>query len=666
MAISYVSQEMVTVCIVLVLVVIAWTLDSFLNPAIYSTDLNMSATMAAKDIDNSLYLRDNLFADESLYRFYTPLYRWIIYQMWQLTGAFETGLAWLVPVVLSLYLGGMFILLRRVSGNTWLALALSVASAHYHNTMGAGVWGVGGSAELMPRTLFMPAIPLLFWLYLRILEAPNWRTGAVLGFLLGLVTNLHPVSGLHFLLLLLALLMLIHGHRFSGWQTAAAMGGLAVIGAWPVSANYLQNTGQSSAAAVSDFATFSQLVAERYPVYFFPATFFWPMLNIELTRPLLDRMVWFYLGLAVAALAFYLVGRRTWPFLIRWGWLLGGLISLVYGHMIVLFDSTFLFVVVGAYIIYCFWRRNYPQLAGWLITLMGLVVLYAFVGYYLLTSTWQTFEIWALTALLIEYARAARFVYLPVYLLAAMAGAALVTEANTLLKDKINFKSQTSISLVVAIVFALAPGLTDTFAANFWVALLAVIGLTLLAGIIVLSLSSLPPRWVTVMAIAGLIVLLFGPVASVLGVYLSIPARNFLQPDNRLAAPVSGPVEAELYEWVIQNTPVDSLFYGCFGSETMTHFRRKAQRSITHNWKDLAYNVHQRATLLSAYHRFRQLETACQSFDGAIASAHTLQVDYLLVSSTAAADYLSEACFTNQKYAVFTLNLGGCSRLAGK
>ena len=62
-------------------------------------------------------------------------------------------------------------------------------------------------------------------------------------------------------------------------------------------------------------------------------------------------------------------------------------------------------------------------MTGQLIVLTGLVVLYAFVGYYFLTLFWQTFEIWALTSLLIEYARAARFIYLPIYLLAGLAGA---------------------------------------------------------------------------------------------------------------------------------------------------------------------------------------------------------------------------------------------------
>ena len=166
--------EIVIACIVLGLVVIAWTLDSLIDPGIKSTDLNVMATIVSKDMDPSLYSRDHLFSGAELYRLYTPLYRWIIAQAWQIGGAFEVGLALLVPPVLGVYLIGMFMLLWRVTQNSWLALGLTVASAHYHGlTMGAEVWAVGGSSEMMSRTLFIPAVPLVMLMFLQIIERPR-------------------------------------------------------------------------------------------------------------------------------------------------------------------------------------------------------------------------------------------------------------------------------------------------------------------------------------------------------------------------------------------------------------------------------------------------------------------------------------------------------------
>src|SRR5262245_53377066 len=103
-------QEIFFVSLVLVLVVIVWTLESFLNPVVDSTDLNIVATMVTKDRDGTLYARDTLFAHEELFRLYTPLYRWVVDQMWQFGGSFEAGLAWLVPIVLTAYLITSFIL----------------------------------------------------------------------------------------------------------------------------------------------------------------------------------------------------------------------------------------------------------------------------------------------------------------------------------------------------------------------------------------------------------------------------------------------------------------------------------------------------------------------------------------------------------------------------
>lgn len=598
--------ESLVVGVILGMVIFAWTLESMLNPAVVSTDLNIVATMVTKDRDASLYARDNLFANDELYRLYTPSYRRLVDWMWRLGGTFEAGLIWLVPPVMALYLLAMFILARRVTGNAWIALAVAVLSAHYHDTMGAGVWGVGEAAGMMPRVLFMPVIPLLTLVFLRLLDRPNWRMGAMSGLALGLAANLHPVSGLHFLLLLLAWLLLIHYRNWRGWQTAVAVGLMAIVGALPVTMNYVSNSNQAVDPALN-FELFSRIVSERYPIFFFPRTFRWPLLDLQLTRPTLDVLAWFYLAMVILALGIYLWAGRRWPGLVRWAWLGGGLISVAYAHMIVLFGSPLLFVIVALYIIYRFRQGQYSRLDRWLMTLTGLVVLYAFVGYYLLTHLWLAFEMWAITSLLIEYARAARFVYLPIYLLAGLAGVVLWEHLQPRLIGQNTHRQRVG----------------------------------------------------ALLALGGFVLVLFGPLAPAAR-YLSLPGRDLVQPGSWVAQPASDPVDQELYDWVLANTERDSLFYGCFGPETMTYFRRKAQRSITHNWKDLAYNVYNRATLLDAYQRFRQLEAGCKAFDSAVGMAHALQVNYIMVPSDRATAFSHEACFVNQKYALFTLNPEGC------
>ncbi len=651
-------QEIIAACLVLAWVVVAWTLDSFLNPTIRSTDLNIMATIVAKDMDATLFARDNLFANDELYGLYTPLYRWVIAQMWQIGGTFETGLALLVPPVLGIYLAGMFILLRWVTGNGWIALGLTVASAHYQTTMGDGVWGVGGSSAMLSRTLFMPAIPVIMLIFLHLLPSPTWRKGLVFGLILGLVTNLHPVSGFHLLALLSALLILVHGSRYQGWQTLGAIGLTAVIGAWPVTWNFIQNSGKPIGDHVT-FAVFSQIVAKRYRMPFYPDTFEWPMFDLRLTRPTLDGLVWFYFVLALLALLFYVWGFRRWLGLVKWGWLIGGLITVAYAYMIAMFHMTFLFAVVAFYIVYRFWQGKYARLDGWLIVLTGLVVLYSFVGYYLLVFIWRTFEVWSLTSLLVEYARAARFVYLPIYLLAGLGGVALikVLENNFSLVAKYG---DTALPLTVAIIFGLAPTVLFGAHRQLSTTLMAIAILILLSVTIFLMLANIhwtPGKTYLSLGVVGLI--LFGPLGPFLTDYMPVPTRNFLSPTGWQVQSISQN-DADLYDWVLQNTAPEALFYSCFEHKTLTYFRRVTQRSLTHNWKDLSFAVHNRAALISAYDKYQDFQGACSDFDHLIAAVHRSGADYLLISSDGAADFLDEACFVNEKYAVFAIDQEGC------
>lgn len=652
-------QEWVAACIVFGLIVIAWTLDSFLYPAIGSSDLNLIATMVTKDLDLTLYPRDNIFANVELYDFYTPLYRWLVAQLWLVSGTFESALVWLVPPVLSLYLAGTFILLRSITKNGWIALGLTVASAHYHSTMGGGQWGVGGSSDMQSRVLFMSILPFLTLMYLNLLKEPNWRKGLLFGLIYGLVTNLHPVSGFHLLILLMTLLILVHSRHCRGWQSLVVVGVTSAIGAWPVAWNFFGNSGKPVADNVP-FELFRKIVAERRQMPFSPDTFEWPLFDLRLTRPALDILVWVYLGLSIVFFLYYIWDKRRRLDLIKWAWLVGGLITVAYAYMVALFHMTFLFAVVAFYIIYRFKQDKYSRLDGWLITLTGLVVLYSFVGYYLLMYIWQTFEVWSLTSLLVEYVRSARFIYLPIYLLAGLGGVALVEALKNNLPFISKHHNETALSITVAIVFALAPAILVGSHRQLSTTLVAIAIVILLFVAVFLLLTKVNWTPVKIVLATGIVVLILsGPSASFLAEYFPVPIRNLLSPNSWAVALVSQ-VDAELYDWVAQNTPRDSLIYTCFDHTSVTYFRRVSQRSITHNWKDIGLAIHKRGGLISAYDKFRTLQDACSDFDQLIVTLRHSGADYFFTYKETAGEFLYEACFTNEKYAVFAVNQNSC------
>lgn len=591
---------------VIIMLVAAWTLEAILDPKVDFADIQLSLTMILKDKTPSLYTRDNLFFSNEFYEFYTPFYRRMADTIWQIYGTFEAGNIRLLTLTMSIYLIGMFFLVYSVSQNIWISLGLTIFASHYHITVGGTGWGVGELAKLGPRTIFMAFVPFVALLHLSILKNPDWRKGLILGLAIGILTNAHPISGLHLLVILLAWLILVKGNTFRAWLTALAVGGMTIVGAWPFIGHYGQNIKQPPAHTLP-FETFNTIVAEKIHLYFYPPTFEWPLLNLELARPVLDILVWFYLGLILILLIVYFFGAARYPNLESWCWFSGGLATIFYAYIMARFHSTLLFLIVGLYVIYSFKQKSCSRPAKWFIILTGIIVLYSFAGYYLLTLVWQKFEIWGLTSLLVEYARGGRYIYLPIYLLAALAGGEFA--------KKVFGNRALPYPTVVAYLFLFIFALT-----------------------------------------------LFGPLASLLGGLLPLPSRNIFQPKALIPKPAFDEVDVELYDWVLQNTPPDSLFFGCVGHQAMTQFRYKSQRSITHNWEDLGFFIHNKSGLEAAYNRYLEFEAACQkNYVELLEVAAPTGADYILFSSKDAVHFLPLACFSNDEYAVFSVNPDGCN-----
>jgi|RhiMethySRZTD1v2_1073278.scaffolds.fasta_scaffold170311_3 hypothetical protein len=93
-----------------------------------------------------------------------------------------------------LYLVGHYALFRALTGS-WLAAALGALSAlAVRDALGGEYWGFGGLRDVLPRAIASGLTPLLLLAFLRLRGQPFF---AVYFILVGLVANLHPVSGLH-------------------------------------------------------------------------------------------------------------------------------------------------------------------------------------------------------------------------------------------------------------------------------------------------------------------------------------------------------------------------------------------------------------------------------------------------------------------------------------
>ncbi len=664
-------RDWIVVIIIFTLVIVAWTIDSIREGGLFNSDVYLVATMVSKDIDPALYPRDDLFADDALYRFYTPVHRWLVAQVWQISGSFEWGMIYLTPFILAIYLLGMFILLRRVIHNTWLALGLTVASANYYFVMGQDLWGVGGSQYMMARTVFAAIAPFLFLWFLSLMEQPGILKGAALGFGIGLAANLHPISGWHFGLLVIGSVGLVHALGNGGWRNWLLVGVMTLtvgLGALPitrsVSEGVTSSAGVHSSSEVS-FSVFSQIIRERHTMPFRPAQIEWEMLALELKQPVLDWLVWGYIGLVAIAFIIFLWGRRRWPSLARWSWLVGGLLVIWYAYLLALFSQTIFFVLVAGYVVYCFRRGSISPLAWQLILWLGLTILISFVAYYFLILAWETFELKLPFVALSGQVRAARFIYLPLYLLVGLAGQ---TWGKVWAKDleklwrRFGLRGQapgeTGLFVVIGAVLCLGPGLSREFfnaaPSALIISLTIIVSVVLVAWVLENLLVRGWGRWVMVLGLSALMLLLFGPLASIFSSYLPIPAINSFNAAARKLESTPNQNDAELYHWVRQNTERDALFYWCdFAPITMLNFRRHGQRSINLTWKGLNLASKNATNLNFFYTRYRQLEAACRKFDTIVSMAHALNADYILIPAGRAVGLESESCFNNDRYALF-------------
>jgi hypothetical protein len=387
------------------------------------------------------------------------------------------------------------------------------------------------------------------------------------------------------------------------------------------------------------------------------------MVDLTLRRPVLDWLVWLEIGLAFLALPLYVWSRWQQPQLLRWLWLGGGLAALGYAYLIAMFNLTFFFGLVAIYIIYRFWKKNLDLLDGWLVTILTLLSLISFTGYYLLIWLWETFELWNATALILELNRASRFVYLPLYMLVGRAALCLALELQTWQR----VREPAGVAVAISLVLSFGGVWSRHWTNELWLAGLIFIGMGLtivsltwlFSGVWYSLLHQLSPWFIGF----SLIFIIFGPLGADVSTYLPIPATNLWILDSLRLGPLNNENEAQLYDWVQANTTRDALFYPCISDRfDPMRFRYKARRSITHAWKDLSLGYYNPASLLRMYERYVKLSEACKDPFLAVVAGREVKADFIIGSTGDTLKMFDNyVCFRNDQYTLITLNPTGCS-----
>jgi len=560
---------------------------AFLDPYAQNSDQINIGIMVLKQLQPELFSRDYVFADPKIFAIYTPGFLALIRSLQTVTQSYDVSLAVLLPGIMLVYLGGMFALISTLTGKVWVALLISLLSSPQQWTIGATYWGVAGLGAVMPRALFIMATPWLFLLLFSWIEEPKaWKLG-ILGLGSGLLSNLHPVSGYHFVQVALSLIFIVHPKGLGLLGALLATGGGAVAGVWPTLLAFIRGVAPRESAGVG-FLEYYQLMHERFGTLFpFPPMDF---LGYKLGAGAQEVVIWFYL----AAVGAWHIGRNIWAQAEAHRrdrrdavlFLLFLFIQIPVVYLLLGRSKLPLLVVVVAYGILIGLMSKPDRIDWWIAHLLALVITYSFVAAWVLDAAWWSFQWWGITVIAAEQARMATFLYLPLYLMAAR-------------------------------------------------------GLNL-------CWEKLPPGMPRVLAVTGLVIL------------TAFPVRRDLFPDYRK---VQGRKHEqarrdreELFAWARNSTAIDSLFY----SDSL-EFRFRAQRSITHCWKDLGLAYLTGRQLLPYYNRFQKYESGYGNVGRLIRIAKEGGVDYIIVENSKNLRPNQPVAYRNRNFTVYQCCLGSLS-----
>ena len=558
--------------------VVAWhTMVAFSDPFVQNSDQVNIGLMALKMSSPSLFSRDFAFSDPQLFAFYTPTYLAFVRFLNGLTGSYDLSIALLVPVVGLVYLGGMSFLVVRLTGSLWLGVLFAVISAIPQWTIGATFWGVVGLDTILPRTLYTMCLPWLFLAFFVLLERDrSWHIASV-ALAGGILANLHPVSGFHFIQLLLSLWLVLRPKtlKLAAELLVSSLG--AFVGSLPVLLSFLQGTRSDGPIGI-DFDGYYAILRERLSTLFPFGPF--DVFGYRVGAATQEGLLWLYVVTMLIWLAYMaqLRIRKVSPDH-GWGAMFGVfiLIHLPVTYLLLNFHKGGLIVIALAYAA-LFLLRGSPALCDWAIAcLLGLSICYSFVAAYVLGKVLIAFEWTSLGVFVGEQSRLAQFIYLPLYLMGARSLHAIAERVSPL-----RWRALAVVTLAACAIFAVRRDI-------------------------------LPNPW---------------------GRHQTMRAKERV---GRM----------ELYSWANTQTPIDALFY-----HDSLEFRFRAQRSITHCWKDLGFAYYSGAKLPSFYRRIQEFASGYSDEGVLIRNATKVGADYVILEGRSRMSPDLPLAFSNSAYRV--------------
>lgn len=230
-----------------------------------SSDIQNIIPVAQKFDNPQLFAQDLYLNDINNVKYYTPFYvqslRFIAkfnnydyVQAINVLGCFchlVFGILW-------------FFLLFKFVNNYWVAFLVSVIMRGVIWLPGLEIWGISDLWTIMPRTVYITLMPLPF-----LLISKNFKRLLFGFFLIGLVFNFHPITGLGGVLFYITLIVLLYSffnfRSLYSIKKVLVLSVALVLGMLPFLMTYF---GKTSAVITYDVNAFNEALLNRIPDYF--------------------------------------------------------------------------------------------------------------------------------------------------------------------------------------------------------------------------------------------------------------------------------------------------------------------------------------------------------------------------------------------------------------
>ncbi len=251
-------------------------INSSIAFAYYFDNLNAEYSELSSDIQNIVpvaqkFDNPDLFK-EDLYlntidnvKYYTPFYVQSLRFIAKFNNHDYVQAINVLGVICHLFFGLLwFFVLFKYSSSYWIALLISIMVRGVVWLPGLEIWGISDLWTIMPRTVYITLLPLPF-----ILLSSNIKNILLSSFLIGLIFNFHPITGLGGVLLFLSLLLFTSIYfqykPLLTLKNSVLVSIFVLLGMLPFIMTYF---GKTSSAITYNPDAFNEAFKVRIPEYF--------------------------------------------------------------------------------------------------------------------------------------------------------------------------------------------------------------------------------------------------------------------------------------------------------------------------------------------------------------------------------------------------------------